>query len=552
MRRAAILLAVVAAIFAAISVARRGRDGAPGDSSSRATDVAANGTVGRTAPSGSRIRDETDAKPVARRIEGDVVDATSSDPISGAEVLLARRRTPVPREGLLDTELASEPEIRTTTSSEGTFGVDVPVDSPADGPWFVTARAADRVDAVKVAAAGDDIRLELELSAESSAPHWGPIRVAATTQSSPDAPAIDVRLPARRQLTATLLAADGTTLPDGVLPLAELYEEADSSPLVREDAALETWSIDATKRYELDGWAEGFALVRRALTPEEIADGRVVVRLEPGVTVRGRIVAADPNAVGGTWIHLSSRDPSHPRPHVLSAAVDAESSFRFDHVAPGPWRLTVHTRFLAFLAERQVEIEGDADVELGEIVLPAFAWLHGVVRTPDGQPSGGSVVELHQPERDFRFVQPVVSKDDGSFSIFVPATGRRALLVRRRGFGAAVVRLDGADGADGATPLVVRLAPEGTLDIRIRMPREGDRLDWSVQTPDGAARWQPEEVGGNDTLGFDERHVCAGLAPGPLVVVIEDWSPTITPRRYTASVTVVAGETTEVEVGPER
>jgi hypothetical protein len=84
------------------------------------------------------------------------------------------------------------------------------------------------------------------------------------------------------------------------------------------------------------------------------------------------------------------------------------------------------------------------------------------------------------------------------------------------------------------------------------LPHAGARFDWYVQTPDGAVRWQPPLVGGNDTLGFDERHECAGLAPGPVVVVIQNSRSSFTAWKFTANVTVVAGTTTTVVVGPDR
>lgn len=273
----------------------------------------------------------------------------------------------------------------------------------------------------------------------------------------------------------------------------------------------------------------------------------MAVRLDAGVTVRGLIVAADPDAVIGVF--LVAADLDRAGMVVLDVVRDADGRFHVDHVAPGTWRLVVRGPQFTLLAERQVRVAGEADVDVGEIELPARVWLHGAVRTPDGGPCGGAVIQNVRNDDDFRFTPSVVSQSDGSFDVYVPTTGRGALLVRRHGFGAAVARLD---GVDLASRLDVRLSAEGTLDIRIRLPRPGAEFDWYVQTPDGAVRWQPTEAAANDVPGFDRHIVCPGLAPGPLVVEISSPRSTLTPWKHTANVTVVAGETTTVVVGPER
>src|SRR5262245_48470446 len=66
------------------------------------------------------------------RIEGTVVERPSSTPLAGAEVLLSRRKTPIPRGGF-DAEPPGEPEIRVKADDDGRFAVGV----PDAGPWCV-------------------------------------------------------------------------------------------------------------------------------------------------------------------------------------------------------------------------------------------------------------------------------------------------------------------------------------------------------------------------------------------------------------------------------
>lgn len=376
---------------------------------------------------------------------------------------------------------------------------------------------------------------------------WSDVHATATTRASVDSAATEIILAPRREFTVDVLGPDGNELPATAMPKLQLGEEWSFRrvAMVRETRASATWTVDPTQKYVLTLEAANFAKLRRDVTSEEIAAGQATVRLHRGAVVHGRVVSPDARAAAGARVSLGSVVRGGSAIGSGDAVRGADGAFRFEHVAPGAWRLLVYWP-QTVVVEREVDVGAVADFDVGDVVIPPAATLHGVVSRPDGRPCGGATVQYVLGDDDTHTSPKVVTHEDGAFEIDVPSAAGGALVVARRGFGGVVVRLGGVDPTKA---LAVRLAPEGKLDVRIRLPKP-PALSWSlhVLASDGAVRRQPEDTARmDDKLGFDERDVVSGLGPGAVVVEISS-----TQWTFIATVSVVAGATTVVVVGPDK
>jgi hypothetical protein len=207
---------------------------------------------------------------------------------------------------------------------------------------------------------------------------------------------------------------------------------------------------------------------------------------------------------------------------------------------PGRWSLVVDWASTSIV--REFEVTGDAEVDVGDVAIPPRVMLEGVVLRSDGRPCGGATVAFC----DVATQSPgaaVSVREDGRFALELTDAARGALLVRKRGLGAAVVPL-----GDPSKPVTVRLAAEGTLDVRI-VPPPGSSGSWSwrVETSDGTVKWQPEAEFRPGVTTGERRVVCGGVAAGPVTFVVEGsgW-------RFERAVVIVPGETVTATLGPDR
>jgi hypothetical protein len=335
--------------------------------------------------------------------------------------------------------------------------------------------------------------------------------------------------------------APGNTSPRTVVQLAETWWWR-NAPATEFGPASITWQVDPSAPLFVRASAPGFAEVRRAVTPEEAAAGRIVVRILRGFPVRCRLTGPDV-AVAGAGAVLVGEPAAEGagRSRVEPARRHDDGTLEFDSVAPGRWTLVVRWPDDLVAVERPADVASAAN--LGDVAIPAAATLRGTVTLPDGRPAGGAEIRLHADGARGGDAWGRV-RSDGTFAIAAPRGMRSTLVVSRPGWGTAVARID-----DPAAPLRLRLAPEGRLEVRIRLPAVvGSAWSWRVRTPDGAAEWQaahdePAEV----APGFDHVVVFRGLAPGPIVAVAES-----TTWRLEAPATIVSGETATVVLDGRR
>lgn len=476
----------------------------------------------------------------ARRVDGTVLDPGGA-PAAGAEV----GDTRTDGMGVFHANVDSDArEIRATLSDgsnrlQGRAPLDVPAGAPAKGvivrlesPWrsYVPLRITDaqgrpftdcwpherRGDVVVFRCADPPgTRRAWRLTDSPHLRRWPDLSLDVVTQPSPDAAPLDVRLPAPREFTLEVRGPDGNALPEGTTPYLSLGENAaymDNVTVLRRERAVATWRVFAGRPYVMRALVRGFAILERRVTDAEIADGRAIAQLDHGVTVRGRVVSAEPTAVRRAQVFLAAAGDVPSATGYESDDRGDDGVFRFEHVGEGDWLLLVPWPRV-YVVRRNVSVSAD-DVDLGDVVVPVPRIVRGVVEQ-DGSPCGGVRVQAHWSGGEWNEDESW-TRADGSFEVQAPSIAGGVLLVRRRGKGAAIVRLD---EVDAAASLRVQLAPLGQVDVRVRMHRDPHET-WSlrVQTPDGAAAWDPEVVALDDRPGAESRFRLIGLPTTRLAV----------------------------------
>ena len=406
---------------------------------------------------------------------------------------------------------------------------------------FGGERCGDRL----IRACNDPPGTKRTVSLRDIARKWSARDIDVVTQASQDATPTEVRLPELREFTVEVRRPNGEPF-EWVAVKMLLGEEAtshDEVARVRADVTSTTWVVGCSKRYFLSIESAEFAAYDRMLTEDEIAAGKLVVRLDPGVTVRGRLVCTDPAMLRRVdlWFDRDLRIGGDARRVNPAIECDEDGAFRVSRVAAGSWRLSVFWEF-ATVVERAVRVAGGDDVDLGDVVVPPPRVVRGVVELPDGRPCGGATIEPFMAYDEID-TPSTPTGADGAFAIEAPSLRGCALLVLRRGVGAAVVSLD---DLDPTRPLVVRLATGGRIDVRARRPFDAPQ-QWrlAVRVPGGVVFKAIDATPVCDMRGFDHRVVFDFVPPGRATVFSEE-------LRLERDVDVVAGRTVEVVLGPER
>jgi hypothetical protein len=385
---------------------------------------------------------------------------------------------------------------------------------------------------------GDSGRVEL-LGASVRGVDYGNLSIDLVTRETPSGAPVVVTLPRIAWLDVDVVAPDDRRADQLSVRLAQLAGPSAhvGSPPTSARPARYRVVVEGAYRVFVD--AAGFAPVARDVTADELAAGKVVVRLSAGATVKVHLVAAPPARMSTPWIVLGADHPVAWR-LVPSGGVRTDGRYAIEHVRAGRCEARFMTCGCVVEKTLTIDVPESGVLDLGDVVLAGTTTLKGRVVAPDGRPSGGAALEYFDakrllPEDGVR----ATSATDGTFEIDVPVGATGDLCVSKSDLGGVMVPIDGKGAFTE-----VRLQPECRLRLVFRaksarswtpsvaLARHGGTGLWCA--PLDGEQWTTE-------AGYVE--VRRGLAPGKWVVHLHEETPPIE-----REVTLVAGETSELVV----
>lgn len=207
-------------------------------------------------------------------------------------------------------------------------------------------------------------------------------------------------------------------------------------------------------------------------------EGAVVVRLEPGAFVRGRVLDAHGRACPGAWVVVGwVPDPENaPKQDEREyEQADASGAFRVAGIPEGPCRVEVE--YAGHEKERLAGVQARrGGTDLGVIHLRRLATLEGVLVDEQGAPIPGGRFRTTWGPTCFRPVDP-----DGSFTAGVSAEDDTRIELSAHGYLRRTIDLD-APPAD--QPLTVVLARAPAVEGRV-LDEDGLPLVGVLVTADG-------------------------------------------------------------------
>ncbi len=210
-------------------------------------------------------------------------------------------------------------------------------------------------------------------------------------------------------------------------------------------------------------------------------NGEIVVRLQPLVSLSGRVLDEAGKPITGPLVHLY-RNVIYPGESRRSFGLPlgtlnetkADGTFTFDHLIPGAtYNTMVEASGYPNATSAHVTVKPGQSVRLDDFRLPAVnRALNGIVVDPRGKPLPGFVVSLDRTTQTRQFYAPSGgvwfqdSDDDGRFHLNSLPRGPIRLMVyhKQEGAGRQIKGIRYFDVRDGQS------------DIRIEMPDENDRL----------------------------------------------------------------------------
>lgn len=238
-------------------------------------------------------------------------------------------------------------------------------------------------------------------------------------------------------------------------------------------------------RWQLVGEAEGYAGGRSdvvQLSLGEIRDG-LVVRLERGVLVRGKVVDASGKGVGGVGVLLEPSDlAAHPlaammmrqvRRDRISATTDAQGRYSFPNVLAGSYFVETAEGALA-PSKTAVFVVGTSALDAPDLQAMRGGTLTGrVLRKSDREPDSAATVRVApyatatDPAAFTGAAQrEAVTDAAGRFSVEgLPAGTYRVVVVRRENVQNFAELLGTVARAQGAPAPTHVLTEGGTVDV---------------------------------------------------------------------------------------
>jgi protocatechuate 3,4-dioxygenase beta subunit len=221
---------------------------------------------------------------------------------------------------------------------------------------------------------------------------------------------VELRMQPESSLAGTVVAADGTPVPDAKVEVDGVDWRLPSASTTTGDDG--TFHADrlAPGRYTVTvrspsgfGTSDGSVLVQMA----DHADG-VVVTLVPAAHVEAKVLTADGKPCGdGGWVRIVDED--HGR--SLDGMTDETGSLEIDGVMPGTYK--VHVTCMGYLNRDADPIEvGKKDVTGLVWKLEAGSTLHGKIRLKDGTAVAGAEVRVQGESWG-----TATSAADGSYTI---------------------------------------------------------------------------------------------------------------------------------------
>ena len=127
------------------------------------------------------------------------------------------------------------------------------------------------------------------------------------------------------------------------------------------------------------GYSEPFTVEISGVLPY------VRIVLKNGVSVGGRILDADRNAIVGAEVLIRAAEDESPNTEFSPMAQqetvsDANGAYLFEHVPPNIYRVKARADGFAPLEREDIAVDGDSDVEDLDLVLTAGGTLRGTIR----------------------------------------------------------------------------------------------------------------------------------------------------------------------------
>lgn len=228
-----------------------------------------------------------------------------------------------------------------------------------------------------------------------------------------------------------------------------------------ENVATGPWTIRAVLPGHLDGRLEVDVPTHEA----------VEVVLEPGASIRGRVLEGSRPVTGAFTVHLEAEASRAGRRGIEGSFRNADGRFDVTGVPPGAWRVLVETaRGRVGTSAGPLEVRPGVTYDV-TVKMRAGATVTGCLRAANGQAAAGGRVVLSDDETHRQ--RTVTPGADGRFRLEgLPAGTWR---VRAWGPGGAPVEttVDLADGRE--TALDLDLGPVGTLIVTVRGSDGGAR-----------------------------------------------------------------------------
>ena len=217
--------------------------------------------------------------------------------------------------------------------------------------------------------------------------------------------------------------------------------------------------------------AEGYDLAQQEL-PRGVgrtADRPFAIRLAPVFTVEGTYVAAEGStpAAGG---RVTARTEVEGGTGSTFGEMASDGAFSIELDA-GAWELELSAGNAGVL---RVEVSGSAGEkrDLGVLVAPASAWVHGFVVNPEYAPLFGAEVSYTRPSEfgplfasELGLIDSVETDREGRFELFGLDPGVSTLRVEAEGFAPFEFEVEAA-GLDGINAGTIALSRGRRVNVR--------------------------------------------------------------------------------------